>query len=90
MACPLNPGKPLTKNNVIAYYLLILPAKRIASKNELAVDYYSAFNPKSTELFAPGTALGGGGVFHYKIRSRHSRGLKLSRMIACITFYKIC
>ena len=58
MACPLNPGKPLTGNNVIAYYLLILPAKRIANKNELAVDYYSSFNPKSTELFAPETALG--------------------------------
>ena len=71
MEFPLNQGKPLTENNVIAYYLLILPVKRIANKNELAIDYYSAFNPKSIELFAPRTTLG---VFHYKIRSRHSMG----------------
>ena len=49
--------------NVITYYLLILPAKKriIANKNELAVDYYSAYNPKSTGLIALDTALGGGG-----------------------------
>ena len=61
MACPLNPAKPLTEKIVIAYYLLILPSKRIADKNELAVDCYLAFNPKSTELSVPRTALGGGG-----------------------------
>ena len=44
------------------------------------------FNPAG--LFAPGTALGGGGggVFHplCKIRSRHPRELKLSGLIAYI------
>ena len=53
MVCPLNPGKPLTENNVIAYYLLILPAKGIASKNELAVDYYSALIQKALSFLLP-------------------------------------
>ena len=48
-------------------------------------------NPKSTGLFALGTALGGG-VFTSlcKIRCRHPRKLKLSGLIAYIMFYKIC
>ena len=48
---------------------------------------------QSTGLFAPGTALGG--VFSNpspfcKIRSRYSRELKFSGLIAYIMFYKIC
>ena len=48
------------------------------------------FNPKSTGLFPPGAALGGG-VFHplCKIRSRHSRKLKFAGLIAYVMFYKI-
>ena len=47
-------------------------------------------NPKSTGLFSPGAALGG--VFSTplcKIRSRHSRKLKLTRLIAYVMFYTI-
>ena len=48
-------------------------------------------NPKSTGLFPPGAALGGG-VFHSqcKIRSRHPRKLKFTGLIAYVMFNKIC
>ena len=50
-----------------------------------------AFNPKSTGLFPPGAALGGG-VEHppCKIRSRHPRKLKFTGLIAYVMFNKIC
>ena len=49
------------------------------------------FNPKSTGLFPPGAALGG--VLSTplcKIRSRLSRKLKFTGLIAYVMFYKIC
>ena len=56
------------------------------------VNIFWMFNPESTGLFSPGTALGGEGVFHplCKIRSRHPRELKLTGLIAYIMFYNIC
>ena len=55
------------------------------------VTVFLLINPKSTGLFASGTALRGGGVFHSlcEIRSRHPRKLKLLRLIDYIMFYKI-
>ena len=47
------------------------------------------FNPKSTELFSPGAALGVFSISICKIRSRHPRELKLTGLIACNMFYKI-
>ena len=52
----------------------------------------TSFNLKSTGLFSPGTALGGG-LFSTplcKIRSRHPRKLELTGLIAYIMFDKIC
>ena len=45
--------------NSLLFVNLTRKKRIIANKNELAVDYYSAFNPKSTGLFTPGTELGG-------------------------------
>ena len=51
-------------------------------------------NPKSTGLFPPGAALGGGGGSVFtplcKIRSRHPRKLKFTGLITYVMFYKIC
>ena len=48
-------------------------------------------NPKSTGLFPPGAALRGFFSTHLcKIRYRHPRKLKFTRLIAYLMFYKIC
>ena len=66
------------------------------NKNSIIFEKSAVFalslNPKSTGLFPPGAALGGGGCFHplYKIRSRHPRKLKFTGLIAYVMFHKIC
>ena len=52
---------------------------------------FSVLTLKSTGLFPPDAALGGG-VFHplCKIRSGHPRKLKFTGLIAYVMFYKIC
>ena len=72
--------------NSLIFVNLARKRRIIANKNELVVDYYSAYNPKTTGFFAPGTTLGEGGVFHCKSRFIHSRELKLSWMITSIMF----
>ena len=48
------------------------------------------FNPKSTVLFSAGAALGLFSTPLCKIRSRHSKKLKLTGLISYIMSYKIC
>ena len=68
--------------------LLLFLLINFATVNRLWAGF-ELFNPKSTGLFSPGEALGGGGVFLLcKIRPRHSRKLKPTGLIAYIMFYK--
>ena len=53
------------------------------------INFSNKLNPKSTGLFYPG-AVCPPPPPPCKIRSRHSRELKLTRLIGYIMFYKIC